>query len=149
VARVAGWQHAVEKVNPEPHRLKYVCRRSHPHEIPRLVLRHMWLDNIDYPVHFPKPLAHRKPTYGVARQVKLCNPLHVSNPQILICAALIDSEEQLVFVYSPGQRIKALELVAAAHKPSGGSLAGLLHIVIRRGVSDTLVKGHCNGGGKV
>ena len=62
--------------------------------------------------------------------------------QVIKGAALIYAEEQLIFIYRIGQRIEAIHLRLAALKPTRRACAGLLGILIFRGIFNALVKGH-------
>ena len=68
---------------------------------------------------------------------------------IVVGAALIYSEQQLIGVYGTLHRIQPLHLCYTALKPAGCSLAGLLRIAPRSGVLNALVKSHCNGRAEV
>ena len=69
--------------------------------------------------------------------------------QVIESAALIYAEEQLIFIYRIGQRIEAFHLRLAALKPTRRACAGLLGILIFRGILDALVKCHSDSRAEV
>ena len=71
------------------------------------------------------------------------------NADIVVGAALIYSEKELLLVDGLRQGIQPCHFVLAALEPSCGALNGALYVVPRSGVLYALVERHRNGGGKV
>ena len=127
-------------------RFEDILRCSDSHEISRAVGRHIRLDRVDNAVHFLRLLAYRKSADRVSVEVKLGDPFHVLDTQILICASLIYSEKHLLRVDRGLERIQSLHLGLAAFKPTCRPLARSLCIIVFRGIFNTLVKRHCDSG---
>ena len=120
VPRVSAGHHAVEEIDPQMHRLQNVAGRSHPHQVARLVNRHVRLHGVDNPVHLLGLLANRQPADGVAVAIQFGNLLHVLNAQVLIRPALVDAEQHLVTVDGGIQRVQARHFRFATHQPAVG-----------------------------
>ena len=97
--RVPQGQHAVEKIHPAVHALKYVQRRAHTHEVAGLIRGHKRLHRVYYAVHFLGAFPHGKPADGVAVEVELRNFAHVLRTNVVIGATLIYSEQKLPGVH--------------------------------------------------
>ena len=64
--------------------------------------------------------------------------------QVVISAALIDTEQHLVRVYRIRKRVQTVKLGFTALEPARGTVNGVFNILTRRGVLDTLVERHRN-----
>ena len=149
MARVAAGHHAIEKVNTAVHRFQNVKGGTDTHQVTRLILWHMGLYRIDNTVHLLGFLTHGKAADRIAVKIKRGDLFHVIDTQILINTTLIDAKQHLLLVYGIRQCVQAFHFRLAAHQPAVGTLDGLLHIFVGRGVFNALVKRHCDGGSKV
>ena len=98
VAGVAAGHNAVEQVNASGNRLDNVAGSSDPHEVPGFLSRHMGFHRADDPVHILRRFSHGQAADGVAVQIQVGDLLHVLHPEFIVDAALVDAEQQLVFV---------------------------------------------------
>ena len=144
VAGISCGHHAVKKVNSARDRLNYIAGRADSHQVARSVLGRVGQGDVQNPVHLLGCLAHRESAYRVPRQVELGDFLHMPDSDVLVRAALVDAEKQLVFVDCAVRRIKARHLVAAAAEPAQRPLARRLDVLVRGGVFDTFVERHCD-----
>ena len=144
VTGIAGGHDAVEKVHAPGYPFDDVGGRTHSHEIPGLVRRHMGVQLLDDLVHHFGGLPYGQAADGIARQIQLSNLLHVLNAQIGISAALVDAEEHLAGVDGVLLLLEPVQLLFAPLQPADGAGDGGLHIVIGGRVFDALIKGHGN-----
>lgn len=142
VTCVAAGHDAVKKVDSARNTLEDISGSADSHEIARLIGGHIRLNCRNYAVHILLRLSDGKTAYRVAVKIELGYTLHMLYTQVIKGAALIYAEEQLIFIYRIGQRIEAIHLRLAALKPTRRACAGLLGILIFRGIFNALVKGH-------
>ena len=114
MARISARHYAVEEVNSAVYALDNVHRGAYAHKVTRLVCGRERFDRLDNVIHNLCRLADRKTADCVAVKVKFCNLLHVFDSDVIICAALIDSEQHLTFVYCSVKSVKARKLGFAA-----------------------------------
>ena len=139
---ITARHYAVKEINSSVNALNYILRCSDTHKISRLILWHIRLNNLDYAVHFLGALANRKSADSIAVTLNLGYRFHILYTQILIRAALVNTEKHLMGVYSSLERIESVKLGTAALEPAYGALLGILYVFIGRGVFHTLVKRH-------
>ena len=149
VTAVSGRIHAVKEVHASVHRLQNIGRRSHAHQVRRLVFRQIRHRLIQNPVHLLVALANRQTAKGIPVQIHGRDGLRVGNPDILERTALVDAKQQLVLVDGVRQGVESCHLRPAPLQPSGGSVHGSLHILSRGRMRRALVKGHGNGGSQI
>ena len=78
----------------------------------------------------------------VARQIKFGDRLHVLDAQVIIGAALIDAEQQLMRIDGIRQAVETVKLGLAALEPARRAVDGVLDVLARRRVFDALIKRH-------
>ena len=142
VARVPGRHDAVEEVDAASNTLDDVARCADAHQIARLVLRRVRQDDIKNMVHDLGAFADGQTADRVARQIKFGDRLHVLDAQVIIGAALIDAEQQLMRIDGIRQAVKTVELGLAALEPARRAVDGVLDVLARRRVFDALIKRH-------
>ena len=145
VSCITAGHYAVEEIYAAIYRLNDVLGSSDAHKIAGLILGHIGLNGFDDVIHNVGAFAYGEAAYGIAIALDLADGLHILDTEILICSALVDSEEKLVLIYSSLLCIESVHFRAATLEPADGALVRCLYIVIWRGVLDALVKGHCNG----
>ena len=144
VTRVAGRHNAVEEINAASDTFNNVARCADTHQVARLMLGRMRQNNIENMVHDLGAFTDGKTANGITRQIQLRNCLHMLDTQVVISAALIDTEQQLVRVYRIRKRVQTVKLGFTAFEPARGTVNGVFNILTRRGVLDTLVERHRN-----
>ena len=149
VAGVSGGHDAVEEVHAHVDGLQDVAGGTYAHEVAGLILGHMRLHHVDDAVHILGGFTHGKTADGVTLTGDLGDSLHMLDAEILICAALVDAEEHLIFVDGLGEAVETVHLNAATLQPADGTGGGLLDVLIGGGVLHALIKGHGDGGGQV
>ena len=142
VARVPGRHDAVEEVDAARNALDDVARRADAHQIARLVLRRVRQDDIKNMVHDLGAFADGQTADRIARQIKFGDRLHVLDAQVIVGAALIDTEQQLMRIDGIRQAVETVELGLAASEPARRAVDGVLDVLARRRVFDALIKRH-------
>ena len=133
VAGHAGGQHAVEHVHAPQHALDQAVRRTHAHQIARLMLRHEGHHLVQHLVHDLLGLAHGESADAEAGQIQLRHLLGALDAQIGVERALHDAEQRLILprlglhaALQPAQR--------AVHRVPGA--------IVVAGIGRTFVKLH-------
>ena len=144
VTRVAGRHNAVEEINAASDTFNNVARCADTHQVARLMLGRMRQNNIENMVHDLGAFTDGKTADGITRQIQLRNCLHMLDTQVVISAALIDTEQQLVRVYRIRKRVQTVKLGFTAFEPARGTVNGVFNILTRRRILDTLVERHRN-----
>ena len=93
VARVARRHHAIEHIYALRHRRHQVFRRTHPHQITRLILRQLRCGMFENALHVLLGFAHRQPADGIAVETDIDQLRQRFVTQIFIHAALHDTEQ--------------------------------------------------------
>ena len=145
VSCITAGHYAVEEIYAAIYRLNDVLGSADSHKIAGFILGHIGLYGFDDVIHNVGAFAYGEAADGIAIALDLADGLHILNTEILICAALVDSEEKLVLIYSFLLCVESVHFRAATLEPADGALVRCLYIVIWRGVLDSLVKGHFNG----
>ena len=146
---VSAWIYTVEEINSPVYRFQYICRRSDSHKIGRLILRKMRHHCIQNTIHFLMGFSHCQSSYRITVQIKLADFLRVSDTDILIDTALINSEEHLLLVDRIRKTVQSVHLCLTAGKPSCGSVYGTFHIIAVSHTGRTFIKCHGDGGCKI
>ena len=149
VAGIAGRHDAVKKVDAPGHALDDVAGGADAHEIAGLVLGHIGLHGVQYPVHILRAFPHGQSADGVTGQIQRGDLLHVLNAQILVGRALIDAPELLAGIDGVRLGVELFQRVLAALEPSGRALAGGFGVGVFGGVFHALVKGHGDVGAEI
>ena len=121
--------YTVKEIDSTVHCLQYIRRSPYTHKIRRLILRKISDYSIQNPVHFFMALSHCQTSDGITIQIKFCNLLRVSNPDIFINTTLINSEKHLMRIDCIRQRIQPGHLVFAAGPASASSAPQNRHIL--------------------
>lgn len=99
VTRVAGRHNAVEEINAASDTFNNVARCADTHQVARLMLGRMRQATSSW--YMTCAFTDGKTADGITRQIQLRNRFHVLDTQVVISAALIDTEQHLVRVYQP------------------------------------------------
>ena len=118
--------------------------RDREHTLPR-----ERLDRLEDLIHCLGRLADGKSADRVAWQIKFRDALHVVDTEINERRALVDAEQHLTGIDGVGQRVQTLQLRLGSLQPAIGALAGLLRVVVRRGIFHTLVERHRDIGAEI
>src|SRR5208283_3181248 len=94
VARVPRRHDAIEHIDSAPHRLDDIFRTTDPHQITRLVRRHVRYQSIEDLAAFRLALAHRETADGKSRKADVLERLERCRAQISVNAPLYDAEQR-------------------------------------------------------
>ena len=122
VSCVSRGHYAVEEINASVNRLEYVNGSADAHKVTRLIVRQIRLARFDNAIHFIGAFANSESADSVTGKVELCDLLKVTDTDILVNAALTDTEKKLVLIYRFGKRIKTVHFGFTAIEPASGSV---------------------------
>ena len=146
---ITAWHNAIKEVYATIYCLNNILGSTYAHKVAWLINRHVRLDNLDNVIHNISRLANRKTAYCVAVTLDLTDSFHILYTEIIVGAALIYTEEKLIFVNRSLKGIETIHLCSAALEPSYRTFVRSLDVFIRRRILNTLVKRHCDGRAEV
>ena len=149
VLRGLQGEHAVKHIYSAVNALHYVAGRADSHKVAGLFFGHFGADGLQNAVHLLRRFAHGEPSYRIARQIERGYIAHVAHADILIRAALVYAEKELIGVYDSFLGLQTLMLAHAALQPAGGAIDGPFDVRLGSGVFYALVEGHGDGGAQL
>ena len=144
VSPIACRHDAVKEVYAPCNTLNNVSGCPDTHQITGLVLRHVFFHRFDGVIHFLVCLPYGKAADGITGQIKLCDPLHVLNAQVVKYGALVDTEKHLPGIDGALFPVIFRQRCFAAFQPARCPLAGALNILFGRRDLNALIKCHCD-----
>ncbi len=130
---MAGWDHAIEKVDTARHHADQVLWTSDPHDVPGPVGGKQRGHHLDGSRHLSGRLPHRHAPNRVTGKVQGGDLRCRTAPEIVVNTALDNPEEGLI--------VPTVSL-GATLCPAGGAIDGPLDRWPIRGVGSAFVKGH-------
>ena len=149
MAAVPAGIYAVKEIHAPVYGLQDIRRRSHAHEIGRLVRRKIRNHSLNNLIHLLVALAHGQAADGVTVQLHPGNLFCVLNPDILVDSSLIDAEQKLIRIDGIRQGIQPFHFCLAAREPAGRPGYRTLHVIAFCQSRRALIEGHGYGRGQI